>query len=89
LRDAAAKAGIGHLGSHTFRYTYRTWLDSVGTPIGVQQKLMRHCDIRTTMNIYGDVVTEDMIEADAKVVRMALASPATQRGFKGCELISH
>jgi integrase len=80
LRDAAATAGIGHLSSHTFRHTYRTWLDSVGTPIGVQQKLMRHSDIRTTMNIYGDAVTEDMMEAHAKVVRMALASPTTQRG---------
>src|ERR1035438_3231206 len=29
----------------------------VGTPIAVQQKLMRHADIRTTMNVYGDVVT--------------------------------
>jgi len=26
--------------------------------IAVQQKLMRHADIRTTMNIYGDVVTD-------------------------------
>jgi len=51
LTDAAVKAGIGHLSSHAFRHTYRTWLDSVGTPVGVQQKLMRHSDIRTTMNI--------------------------------------
>ena len=26
-----------------------------GTPLAVQQKLMRHADIRTMMNIYGDV----------------------------------
>src|SRR2546429_4121358 len=49
-------AGIGHLGTHAFRHTYRSWLDAVGTPIAAQQKLMRHSDIRTTMNIYGDVV---------------------------------
>ena len=42
--------------------------------------MMRHSDIRTTMNIYGDAMTEDMLEAHAKVVRLALASPATQRG---------
>jgi integrase len=72
LQRAAHTAGIGHLRSHTFRHTYRTWLDSVGTPVGVQQKLMRHADIRTTMNIYGDVVTPDMREAHGKIVGLAL-----------------
>ena len=60
LDRTAKKARIGHVSSHTFRHTYRTWLDSVGTPVGVQQKLMRHSDIRTTMNIYGDAVTDDL-----------------------------
>jgi len=69
---AAEAAGIGHLRTHTFRHTYRTWLDSVGTPVGVQQRLMRHADIRTTMNIYGDVVTPDMREASGKVAMLAL-----------------
>ena len=36
------------------RHKYRSWLDAVGTPLAVQQKAMRHSDIRTTMNIYGD-----------------------------------
>ena len=73
LDHAAKKAGMGHVSSHTFRHTYRTWLDSVGTPVGVQQKLMRHSDIRTTMNIYGDAVTDDIRKATQKVARMALA----------------
>lgn len=72
LQKAANAAGIGHLRSHTFRHTYRTWLDSVGTSVGVQQKLMRHADIRTTMNIYGDAVTSDMREAHVKIVGLAL-----------------
>ena len=33
---------------------------------------MRHSDIRTTMNIYGDAATEDMREAYSKIVRLAL-----------------
>lgn len=45
LSAAATKAALGHISSHVFRHTHRTWLDSVGTPIGVQQKLMRHADI--------------------------------------------
>ena len=47
------KYGIGRLGTHSLRHTYRSWLDAVGTNVAVQQKLMRHADIRTTMNIYG------------------------------------
>jgi integrase len=72
LDRAANAAGIGHIGTHTFRHSYRMWIDALGTPIGVQQKLMRHSDIRTTMNIYGDAATEDMRKAHSKIVRLAL-----------------
>jgi len=71
-QKAAKAAGIGGLGTHSLRHTYRTWLDSVGTPLGVQQKLMRHADIRTTMNVYGDAATADMQEAHGKIVALAL-----------------
>jgi integrase len=42
--------------------------------IGVQQKLMRHADIRTTMNIYGDAATADTREAHGKVDRLEFAN---------------
>jgi integrase len=76
---AAEAAGIGRLGTHSLRHTYRTWLDSVGTPVGVQQRLMRHADIRTTMNVYGDAVTADMAEAHGKIVGLALNRLQTDR----------
>jgi hypothetical protein len=44
----------------------------VGTPIAVQQKLMRRADIRTTMNVCGDVVTDEMSKAQSRVVGFAL-----------------
>jgi len=72
LDRASNQAGIGHMGTHTFRHSYRMWIDAIGTPIGVQQKLMRHADIRTTMNIYGDAASEDMREAHGKIVQLAL-----------------
>ena len=72
LQRAAADSGIGPLGTHAFRHTYRSWLDAVGTPIAVQQKLMRHSDIRTTMNIYGAVVTDEMERASSRVAGLAL-----------------
>lgn len=69
---AAPAAGIAHVSTHSMRHTYRAWLDAVGTPIAVQQKLMRHADIRTTMNVYGDVVTDEMAVVCGKVARLAL-----------------
>ncbi len=72
LQRAAAESGIGPLGTHAFRHTCRSWLDAVGTPIAVQQKLMRHSDIRTTMNVYGSVVTDEMEKAGSRVVGLAV-----------------
>lgn len=69
---ASRDAGIGHVSTHVLRHTYRTLLDSERTPLGVQQKLMRHADIRTTMNTYGDAGTSDMRTAHGKVVRRVL-----------------
>ena len=57
------------------RHAYRLWLDAAGTKVAVEQKLMRHGDIRTTMNVYGDVVTNEMQEAYSNVVQMALPKP--------------
>ncbi|MFY9644637.1 MAG: site-specific integrase [Terriglobales bacterium] len=72
FQEAAEVAKVGKLATHTMRHSYRSWLDAVGTPVAVQQKLMRHADIRTTMNIYGDVVTNQESEAHSKIVGLAL-----------------
>ncbi len=71
LRKASVAAGIVHISSHSFRHTYRSWLDAEGTPLGVQQRLMRHTDIRTTMR-YGRSAEADMRQAHGKIVRLAL-----------------
>ena len=47
-RKAAITAGFGSFGWHRFRHKYRTLLSEGNTPLDVQQKLMRHTDIRTT-----------------------------------------
>src|SRR5580700_8232051 len=57
--------------SHCFRHTYRSWLDALGSPIGLQQRMMRHSSITTTAN-YGDTVASDLREAHEKVVERAL-----------------
>jgi integrase len=70
LRKASVAAGIGHVTSHSFRHTFRSWLDAEGTPLGVQRRLMRHRDIRTTM-LYGRSSDQAMREAHSKVVKLA------------------
>jgi len=35
---------------------------------------MRHRDIQTTLNIYGDVVTDEMERAGSKIAELALKS---------------
>ena len=78
LERASKAAGIGHVSSHAFRHTYRSWLDAVKTPIAVQQKMMRHTDIRTTMNVYGDVVTDEMSTAGLRVAELAFQRNGAQ-----------
>jgi integrase len=63
------------VGWHTFRHTYRSWLDDTGAPMGVQQKLMRHAQVSTTMNVYGSAYMEGKREALGKVVQMVLSGP--------------
>ena len=78
LARASEAAGLGHISTHAFRQTYRSWLDAVKTPIAVQQKMMRHTDIRTTMNVYGDVVTDEMNTASLKVAELAFRPNGAQ-----------
>ena len=46
--------------------------------VAVQQKMMRHTDIRTTMNIYGDVVTDEMTTAGIRVAQLAFQGTGAQ-----------
>jgi len=52
---------------------YRSWLDAVGTIVAVQRKMMRHTDIRTTMNIYGDVVIDEITNSLLHEVELVLS----------------
>lgn len=55
-------------------------LRSAGTDIKVQQELLRHANIQTTMNIYTQAVSDQKREANSKVVEMVLAGAKTGRG---------
>jgi len=75
IRKAGVAVGIGgDIGWHTFRHSYRSWLDETGAPLTVQKELMRHASIQTTMNIYGKAMTDSKRQAHSKVVEMVLNS---------------
>jgi integrase len=69
---AAKTAGIGHVSTHTMRHTFRSWLDATGASITVQKSLMRHSSIKTTLDVYGTIVTDEMTQATTKVTELAL-----------------
>ena len=71
LGRACQDAGILHVSPHSFRHSYRAWLDELGTPITVQQRAMRHGDIRITM-AYGEPIGEGLREASRKVAARAI-----------------
>ena len=71
LRPLAAKIGVPRLGWHTFRHSFRSWLDFVGTAVGVQQKMMRHADVTTTMNVYGKAMMDTKLQAHTTLLEYA------------------
>jgi integrase len=52
----------------TFHRTFRSWLDALGTAVGVQQKMMRHADVPTTMNVYGKAMMDSKLEAHTRLL---------------------
>jgi integrase len=72
LVPTGLQLGLGRIGFHTFRHTYRAWLDETGAPVGVQQKLMRHAHISTTMDQYGNASMEAKRKANRPVVQRLL-----------------
>ncbi len=67
LRPAAIRAGLGPLGWHALRHSYRTWLDEGGAGLSAMKDLMRHSTIGMTM-AYGRGVESANRVANAAVV---------------------
>jgi integrase len=68
IKPAAVRAGLGKIGWHTFRHSYSTLLRSMGADIKVQQELLRHSTVQSTMNVYTQAVSEQKRVANSAVV---------------------
>jgi integrase len=90
LRPAAAAIGLGKgIGWHTFRHTYSCLLRQLGVDLKVQQELLRHADVRTTMDVYTQAIPEDLRKANSKVVSFVLPQKPDREGASvpSCSLI--
>ena len=61
------------VGWHTFRHSYSCLLRANHTDVKVQQELLRHSNIATTMNVYTQAVSEQKRAAHGQVVGQLLA----------------
>ena len=76
IRPAAISAGFGDGGGwHTFRHSYSTLLRHLKVDVKVQQELLRHADIGTTLDTYTVAIPDDLRDANSKVARMILRKP--------------
>jgi integrase len=75
IKPAADRTELGLIGWHTFRHSYRAWLKRTNAPIEIQQELMRHANIQTTLDTYGKEIAVSKLhrKAHSKVVKMILA----------------
>jgi integrase len=71
IKPAAVHAGVGKIGWHTFRHSYSSLLRRVGADI-VQQELLRHSTIQSTMNVYTQAMSEGKRAVNSVVVRSVL-----------------
>lgn len=61
-----------HLGWHTLRHSYKSLLDRVTQDATLKRDLMRHADVHTTMQVYGEVEMDRMRAANSAAVALAL-----------------
>ena len=67
----------GSFTTTTFRHTFGTILNANGENPKVIQELMRHANLKVTMDTYVQAVTDEKREAQNKLVKMIL--PGIQR----------
>jgi integrase len=74
LKPAAGRAGVkGNVGFHTFRRTLAAHLVANNYDPKLAQELLRHSNIRTTLDIYAQAITPKKLEAQGTFLRSLLA----------------
>jgi integrase len=75
IQPAARQAGITkRIGWHMLRHGYSTLLRANSTDIKVQQELLRHSNVQTTLQTYTQAISEQKRAANAAVVGQLLSA---------------
>jgi len=86
LRPAAVKAGViaadwdGRFGFHNFRHSLASYLVRSKTDPKTVQALLRHSDVKTTLQLYSHSVSEDRMAAQGAMLQAILGSTADESG---------
>jgi integrase len=76
IRPAAKQLKLPHIGWHSFRHAYRSWIGGGKATMGQQKDMMRHADISTTAGYSGTPVEEmrPLVEAIAQKLRPRIST---------------
>jgi integrase len=78
LRPAAVKAGViaedwdGRFGFHNLRHSLASYLVRTKTDPKTVQALLRHSDVKTTLQLYSHSVSEDRMTAQGAMLQAIL-----------------
>lgn len=61
-----------HIRPHDFRHSCATWLYSIGTPISVISKILRHANIGETMKTYTHLFNKDYTEELERINKLKI-----------------
>ena len=72
LRPAGKDIGLDfNLGWHTLRHSYKSLLDRVSADASLKRDLMRHADVHTTLQVYGEVEIDRLRLVNDQAVALA------------------
>lgn len=83
LRPAAVKAGVlakddsGRFGFHNLRHSLASYLVRTGTDPKTVQNLLRHSNVKTTLQLYAHSVSDDRLAAQGQALAAFLQPPVT------------
>jgi len=85
LRPAAVKVGVlteddsRRFGYHNLRHSLASFLVRTKTDPKTVQNLLRHSNVKTTLQLYAHSVTEDRLAAQGQVLAAILQQPVSSR----------
>ena len=91
LRPAAVAAGVlepgqkVQFGFHNFRHSLASQLVRMKVDPKIVQEMLRHSDVRTTLQLYTQSFSDDKLEAQGAFLKVLLGDKATlleSNGFK-------